>query len=222
MSIVIRMPYGGGVHALEHHSESREAYFGHTPGLKTVIPSGPRDARALLLAAIEDPDPVVFMEPKLAYRSFREEVPDDPERLPIGQAFMHRSGDDLTMISYGAMLGRTLEAAETIAEQDGIEADVIDLRTISPMDEDTIIDSVNRTGHAVVVHEAPRSFGPGADIIARINDRAFYCLKKPVRRVAGFDLIMPFFARENDYLPDQARITAAVRELFDGQENGHG
>jgi len=215
MPIVIRMPYGGGVRALEHHSESRETYFAHTPGLKTVIPSGPRQARALLAAAIEDPDPVVFMEPKLIYRAFREDVPDERETVPIGKAETRRSGDDVTMISYGAMLGRTMEAATTVADEDGIEAEVIDLRTISPMDEDAISESVSKTGHAIVVHEAPRSFGPGAEIIARINDSAFYFLKKPVRRVTGFDIIMPFFARENDYLPDKRRIVAAVRELLD-------
>lgn len=216
MPVVVRMPYGGGVRALEHHSESREVYYGHTPGLKTVMPSGPRNARALLRSAIDDPDPVIFMEPKLIYRAFREEVPDEAERLPIGEAAVVREGRDLTLVAWGAMLGRALEAAGTLAEDDGIEAAVLDLRTVAPLDEERLSESVRATGHALVVHEAPRSFGPGAEVIARLNDSAFYYLKKPVARVAGFDTIMPFFARENDYLPDVGRIVHAARALLEG------
>ena len=214
MPVVVRMPYGGGVRALEHHSESREVYYGHTPGLKTVMPSGPRNARALLRAAIEDPDPVIFMEPKLIYRAFREEVPDEPESMPIGKAEVVRGGSDLTLVAWGAMLGRSLEAAQRLAEEDGIEAEVLDLRTIAPLDQACLEESVRATGHALVVHEAPRSYGPGAEIIARINDSAFYWLKKPVARVTGFDTIMPFFARENEYLPGVDRIVHAARELL--------
>lgn len=212
--LVIRTPYGGGVRALEHHSESREAYYAHTPGLKTVIPSSPRTARALLVSAVKDPDPVVFFEPKLIYRSFREEVPDEEESIPIGKAEVTRTGEDLTLVSYGAMHFRSMQAAEDLAADDGIDCEVIDLRTISPMDDECVAKSVKKTGHLVIVHEAPHSFGPGAEIIARVNELSFYYLKKPVRRVAGFDIVIPFFARENDYLPDKDRIVDAVRDLM--------
>ena len=214
MPMVVRTPYGGGVRALEHHSESRESYSAHTPGLKIVIPSGPRNARALLVSAIQDPDPVIFFEPKLIYRSYREEVPDDTESLLIGKAEVTRAGEDVSIVSYGAMHGRALAAAEKLADDHDIDCEVIDLRTISPMDDECIAESVRKTGHLLIVHEAPRSFGPGAEIIARINELAFYYLKKPVRRVAGFDIIMPFFARENDYLPSEQRIVTAARELL--------
>jgi pyruvate dehydrogenase E1 component beta subunit len=214
MPVVIRMPYGGGVRALEHHSESREVYYCHTPGLKVVMPSGPRNARALLRSAVQDPDPVIYMEPKLLYRAFREEVPEEPESLPFGEARVERRGDDITLIAWGAMLTRTLDAADELAGEHGIEAEVIDLRSLSPLDEDCLADSVRATGRALVVHEAPRSFGPGSEIIARINDRAFYYLKKPVTRISGFDTVIPFFARENDYLPGVDRIVHGARELM--------
>ena len=212
--MVVRMPYGGGVHALEHHSESREVIYAHTPGLKMVIPSGPRNARALLVSAIRDPDPVIFFESKLRYRSLREEVPEDEETLPIGESRVVREGSDLTMISYGAMLHRTLEAAEKLSEDDGVEPEVIDLLTISPLDDRKFTESVRETGRVVVVHEAPRSFGPAGEIIARINERSFYYLEAPVERVTGFDVHVPYFAREQAYLPDVDRIVHGARKAL--------
>lgn len=212
--LVVRMPYGGGVRALEHHSESREAYYAHTPGLKLVIPSGPRTARALLVSAIRDPDPVVFFESKLIYRAFREDVPEDEETLPLGRSQIVRQGSDLTMISYGAMLHRTLQAAEQLAEEDGVEAEVIDLLTISPLDDEPLTTSVQKTGHVVIVHEAPRSFGPGAEIIARLVEKAFFYLEAPVQRVTGFDVMAPYFAREWAYVPDVTRILHGARQTL--------
>ncbi len=214
--LVVRMPYGAGVRALEHHSESREAYFAHTPGLKMVIPSGPRNARALLAAAIDDPDPVIFFEPKALYRSHREEVPDERETMALGEARVVREGSDITLVAYGAMLPRVLEAAEALAE-DGAEAEVIDLLTISPLDDATVCRSVRKCGRAVVVHEAPRSFGPGAEIVARLVENVFYHLEAPVGRVTGFDIHVPFFAREQAYLPDVPRIVHAARETLDAR-----
>lgn len=215
LPMVIRMPYGAGVRALEHHSESQEVYFAHTPGLKTVIPSTPRTAKALLTAAIRDPDPVIFMEPKALYRAFREEVPDDDETMEIGKARQVREGDALTFVAYGAMVRRAVEAAETLAEEDGAEAAVIDLQTIAPLDHETVAKSVKQTGRAVIVHEAPRSFGPAGEIIARLNETVFYYLERPVARVTGYDVHTPYFAREQDYLPHQARILAAARQTLE-------
>ena len=211
--MVVRMPYGAGVRALEHHSESKEAWYASTPGLKMVIPSGPRTARALLASAIRDPDPVIFFEPKLIYRAFREEVPDEEETLPIGESRVVREGDDLTMISYGAMLRRTLEAADALAD-DGVEAEVIDLLTISPLDDSAFTESVRRTGRAVIVHEAQRSFGPAGEIAFRILERSFWWLEAPVQRVTGYDVTVPYFAREQHYLPDVARIVDAARTVL--------
>jgi pyruvate dehydrogenase E1 component beta subunit len=209
--LVARMPYGGGVRALEHHSESKEVYYAHTPGLKMVIPSSPRTARALLVSAIRDPDPVIFFEPKLIYRAFREEVPEEEETLPIGKSRIVREGSDLTMIAYGAMLRRTVEAAEQLAEADGAEAEVIDLLTISPLDDQEFTTSARKTGRVVIVHEAHRSFGPGAEIIARLVEKSFFYLEAPIQRVTGYDMIFPFFAREHAYLPDVPRIMQAAR-----------
>ena len=166
--LVLRTPYGGGVRALEHHSESRETYWAHTPGLKMVIPSGPRNARALLVSAIRDPDPVIFYESKALYRAYREEVPDEEETLPIGKSTIVRPGKDLTMISYGTMMRPTLEAASVLKEKEGVEAEVIDILTVAPLDDELFVQSVLKTGRAVVIHEAPRSFGPGAEIITRL------------------------------------------------------
>ena len=212
--MVMRAPYGGGVRALEHHSESREAYWAHTPGLKVVIPSGPRNARALLVSAIRDPDPVIFYEGKALYRAFREEVPEEEETLPIGQAQLVQSGDDLTMISYGAMLRPTLEAAEELLQKDGVAAEVIDLLTLSPLDTQLLVASVTKTGRAVIVHEAPRSFGAGAEIAARLMEDAFFFLEAPIERVTGFDLIIPYFSREKNYIPGPTRIAAAARRTL--------
>jgi pyruvate dehydrogenase E1 component beta subunit len=213
--MVLRTPYGAGVRALEHHSESREAYWAHTPGLKIVIPSGPRVARALLVGAIRDPDPVVFYEPKAIYRAYREEVPEEQEALPLGRAEVIRQGDDLTLISYGAMLRRTLDAAQVLAEEDGIEADVIDLRSIAPLDHETLDESVRRTGRVVIVNEGPRSFGVPAEIVARLVEKSFWYLEAPIARVTGYDVIVPLFAYEQAYLPDQQRILAAARQTMD-------
>lgn len=214
VAMVARMPYGAGVRALEHHSESKEAYFAHTPGLKMVIPSGPRNARALLVSAIRDPDPVVFFESKLLYRAVREEVPEEEETFPIGKSQVVREGKHLTMISYGAMLRRALQAAERLAAEDGVEAEVIDLLTISPLDDEPFTRSVRKTGRAVIVHEAHRSFGPGAEIVARLIEKSFYYLEAPIERVTGFDVVVPFFAREKEYLPDVSRILNASRQAL--------
>lgn len=212
--LVLRTPYGGGVRALEHHSESREAYWAHTPGLKMVIPSGPRNARALLVSAIRDPDPVIFYESKALYRAFREEVPEEAETMPIGKSTIVREGQDLTMISYGAMMRPTLEAAAVLAEKEGVQADVIDILTVSPLDDELFVQSVLKTGRAVVIHEAPRSFGPGAEIITRLMEKAFYYLEAPIERVTGFDVITPLFSRENAYIPNAQRILRAARKAL--------
>jgi len=213
--MVARMPYGAGVRALEHHSESRETYYAHTPGLRTVIPSGPRTARALLAAAIRDPDPVVFYEPKALYRAFKEEVPDEDETISLDKAEIVREGKDITLIAYGAMLPRTLEAASRLAEEDGAEAEVIDLRSIAPLDEETLAASAKKTGRVVVIHEAARSLGPGAEVSARLNDSVFFHLEAPVKRVAGYDMHPPYFAREQLYLPSPARILHEARDTLE-------
>ena len=213
--MVLRMPYSGGVRALEHHSESREAYYAHTPGLKMVIPSTPRNARSLLVSAIRDPDPVVFFEPKVSYRAFREEVPEEQETLEIGKAEIVRGGKDLTMISYGSMMRPTLEAADRLKEDDGVDAEVIDLLTIAPLDFETFTKSARKTGRVVVVNEAPRSFGPAAEIISRLNEKSFWYLEAPIKRVTGFDTIMPLFAYEKEYLPDADRILRGAREVLE-------
>lgn len=212
--MVLRAPYGGGVRALEHHSESREAYWAHTPGLKMVIPSTPRNARALLVSAIRDPDPVVFYEPKALYRAFREEVPEEEETMEIGRSRIAREGKDITLISYGAMLHETLEAA-SVLEKDGVDAEVIDLLTISPLDDELFTRSARKTGRAVVIHEAPRSLGAGAEVAARLVEKSFLYLEAPIRRVTGFDLVIPLYQREQAYLPGVKRIVRAVRETLE-------
>jgi pyruvate dehydrogenase E1 component beta subunit len=212
--IVIRMPYGGGVRALEHHSESEEQFYAHIPGLKMVIPSGPRNARALLAAAIRDPDPVIFFEAKSLYHAAKEEVPDESEVIPIGRARVAREGDALTVIAYGAMLRVALEAADVLRAEDGAAVEVIDLLTVSPLDRETVVASVKKTGRAVVVHEAPRSFGPGAEIAASIMDGAFLSLEAPVRRVTAHDVPFVGFAREKATVPDVSRVLAAARETL--------
>ena len=214
VSMVIRMPYGGGVRALEHHSESEEQFYAHIPGLKMVIPSGPRNARALLVSAIRDPDPVIFFEHKGLYHAAKEDVPDEIETLPIGRAQVVREGGDLSLIAYGAMLRLAREAAETLAAEDGVQAEVIDLLTISPLDRAALVASVQKTGRAVVVHEAPRSFGPGAEIAASIMDGAFLSLEAPIARVTSWDVPFPGFAREKADVPDLARVLAAARETL--------
>lgn len=213
--MVLRTPYGGGVRALELHSESREAYYAHTPGLKMVIPSGPRSARALLVSAIRDPDPVIFYEAKAIYRAFREEVPEEEELLPIGQSQVVREGSDVTFISYGAMMRPALEAAVILKESDGVEAEVIDLLTLSPLDDTLFTASVRKTGRAVIIHEAPRSFGPGAEITAKLMEKSFYFLEAPIARIAGFDVVVPYFSREKYYFPYTDRIVREARRVLD-------
>lgn len=212
--MVMRAPYGGGIRAIEHHSESREAIYCHTPGLKVVIPSGPRNARALLHSAIQDPDPVIYYEPKAVYRLFKEEVPDKMETLPIGQAQVVQKGSEITLISYGASLRVTLEAAEMLEEEDGVKAEVIDLLTISPLDVKTIVESVRKTGRAVVVHEGPRTCGVAAEVIAHINEKALLHLEAPIIRVTGYDTPIPYFSKERAYLPDADKVLAACRETL--------
>jgi pyruvate dehydrogenase E1 component beta subunit len=211
--LVVRLPYGGGIRAPEHHSDSNEAYFVHTPGLKVVVPSTPYEAKGLLIAAIRDPDPVVFMEPKKIYRSLREEVPEEEYLIPLGQSRIVLEGSDVTLITWGAMLQPTLQAA-TLMEKNGIGAEVIDLRTLFPLDTDGIIESVKKTHRAVVVQEAPASCGVGAEIIARINEKALTQLEAPVARVAGFDTVMPLPKLEKHYLPNAERVVEAVDRVL--------
>ncbi|PYM17266.1 MAG: alpha-ketoacid dehydrogenase subunit beta [Candidatus Rokuibacteriota bacterium] len=209
--MVIRMPYGGGVRALEHHTESEEQFYAAIPGLKMVIPSGPRNGRALLVSAIRDPDPVVFFESKALYHAAKEDVPDEIEAMPIGQAQIARDGRDLTIVAYGAMVRVAKEAAETLSAEDGVEAEIVDLLTVSPLDRETLAKSVERTGRAVIVHEAARSFGPGAEIAASIMERAFLSLEAPIARVTGYDVPFVGFARERAHVPDVGRVIAAAR-----------
>ncbi len=211
--LVIRSPYGGGIHAPEHHSDSPEAILAHTPGIKVVIPSTPYEAKGLLLSAIRDPDPVIFMEPKRIYRAIREEVPEGDYTIPIGKARLVQEGKDVTVIAYGAMLREALNAAEQL-KGDKIEAEVIDLRTISPMDVETIITSIKKTGRGVVVHEAPKTCGLGAEIIAMINEKAFLSLQAPIERVTGFDIPVPLMKTENYYLPNAKRIVLAAKKVM--------
>ncbi len=213
--LVVRMPFGGGVRALEHHSESREIYYAHTPGSKVLIPSGPRNARAAIVAAIRDPDPVVFMEPKHSYRAFREEVPEEEEVLEIGKAQVVQEGDALTLVSFGAMMRPTLKAAAQIEQERGIKLEIIDLLTIAPLDGKTVVDSVSKTGRCVVVQEAPRSFSVASEIIARINDHALMYLEAPVKRLTGYDVVTPYFGREKSYIPTASRIANGIAETLD-------
>jgi len=214
MPIIIRMPYGGGIRAIEHHSESREALYAHNPGLKVLIPSGPRNARALLRAAVQQDDPVIFFEPKAVYRAFKEEVPEEPESAAIGKAEVVREGRDVTLISYGAMMRPVLEAADELTDEQGVSVEVIDLLTVSPIDTKTLTESVAKTGRVVVVHEAPRKCGVGAEVSARLVERAFFHLEAPIRRITGYDVHFPYFARERAYLPGPERIINAVRDVL--------
>ena len=208
--MTIRAPYGGGIRALEHHSESFEAGYAHVPGLKVVVPSTPADAKGLLTASIRDPDPVVFFEPTRLYRAFREEVPEGDHTVPLGEADVVREGEDVTVVGWGAMRHRTLDAVE------GMDAsvEVIDPRSIVPFDTEVVLDSVRKTGRCVVVHEAPRTAGFAAEVIARINERALYHLEAPVERVVGYDVPYPLFAREDAYLPDERRIRAGIERAL--------
>jgi len=211
--LVIRFPYGGGIHAPEHHSDSPEAILAHIPGVKVVIPSTPYEAKGLILSSIRDPDPVLFMEPKRIYRAIREEVPEGDYTLPIGKARLVQEGKDVTVIAWGAMLREVLNAAEQLKE-DKIEVEVIDLRTISPMDIETIIRSIQKTGRGVIVHEAPRTCGVGAEIVAVINEKAFLSLQAPIERVTGFDIPVPLAKCEHYNLPNPKRIVLAVKKVM--------
>ena len=211
--MVIRAPYGGGIHAPEHHSESTEALFAHIPGIRVVVPSSPAKAYGLLLAAIRDPDPVIFLEPKRVYRAPKEEVADDGTALPLDRCFTLRDGGDVTLVAWGAMVKETLAAAETLAGE-GIEAAVIDVATLKPLDMDTILASIERSGRCVIVHEAALSGGVGAEIAAGIADRGLTSLLAPVRRVAGYDTVMPLYRLEDHYMPSEERILRAVRQVL--------
>lgn len=210
--IVVRFPYGGGIKALEHHSDSPETYYTHMPGVKVVIPSGPYDAKGLLISSIRDPDPVIFMEPKKMYRAIKEEVPEGEYAIPLGEAKVVRRGTDFSIFSYGAMLHTALAAADQVKNK--YQAEVIDLRTLSPLDTNTIFESVKKTGRAIIVHEAPKSCGVGAEVSALINENVLLSLKAPVQRVTGFDTIVPLPKLENYYFPNVERIVRAVERVM--------
>jgi 2-oxoisovalerate dehydrogenase E1 component beta subunit len=211
--MVMRSPAGGGIRAIEHHSESPEAMFAHIPGLRVVIPSSPARAYGLLLAAIRDPDPVVFLEPTRLYRAAREEVDDDGAALPLDRCFVLREGSDITFVTWGAMTKETLAAAETLAEE-GVNVEVIDVATLKPLDSDSLLASVAKTGRCVIVHEAPLTGGFGAEIAARIAENGLTSLLAPIERVTGWDTVMPLPRLEQYYLPGEARILAAARRIL--------
>ena len=211
--MVVRSPAGGGIRAIEHHSESPEAMFAHIPGLRVVIPSSPARAYGLLLAAIRDPDPIIFLEPTRLYRAAREEVDDDGAGLPLDRCFVLREGSDITFVTWGAMTKETLAAADTLAGE-GISAEVIDIATLKPLDSDSVLTSVAKTGRCVIVHEAPLTGGFGAEIAARIAERGLVSLLAPIERVTGWDTVMPLPRLEQQYLPGEARILAAARRIL--------
>ncbi|MCP4758054.1 MAG: alpha-ketoacid dehydrogenase subunit beta [Planctomycetes bacterium] len=206
--LTIRVPVGGGIHAPELHSDSPEAIYSHNPGMKVVMPSSPYDAKGLLISAIRDPDPVIFFEPKRIYRAFREEVPEEEYTIPIGKARVAREGNDMTMVSWGATLVQCMNAIEA----SGQDIELIDLRTINPFDMETVAKSVQKTGRAIIVHEAPMTCGIGAELSARIMEQCFLHLEAPVQRVTGFDTLMPYYKLELEYLPDAERIGKAIAE----------
>jgi pyruvate dehydrogenase E1 component beta subunit len=211
--LVVRAPYGAGVRALEHHSDAPEALFCHVPGLKVVIPSTPADAKGLLTSSIEDPDTVIFLEPKRLYRLFKEEVPEGEHRVPLGKASITREGKDVTLVTYGGMVSVCERAAEHVAGE-GVEAEVVDLRTVWPFDIDAIVGSVTKTGRLVIVHEAPRSFGVGAEIAALVAERCFLSLLAPIRRVTGYDIIAPLSKLEDYNYPDPERVIRAIHDTM--------
>ena len=212
--MVLRAPFGGGIHAPEHHSESTEAMFAHIPGIRVVIPSTPLHAYGLLLAAIRDPDPVVFLEPKRVYRLMKQNVPNKGTALPLDVCFTLREGTDITLVSWGAMLHETLLAAEKL-EEEGIHAEVIDVATIKPLDIETILESVGKTGRCVIVHEGPRTVGVGAEIAAQLAEYGLLKLLAPVQRITGYDTIMPLFRLENKYMLDVNQILKAVKNTLE-------
>ncbi len=211
--MVLRVPWGGGIRAPEHHSEANESIFTNVPGLRVVMPSSPQRAYGLLLAAIRDPDPVIFFEPKRIYRQYKEEVPDDGEALPLDVCFVLRDGSDVTLVSWGSQIKETLETADAL-EKEGISAEVIDVACLKPLDFDTILESVKKTGRCVIVHEAAKTAGFGAEIAARLAEEALYDLQAPVERVTGYDTHIPLFRLEMKYLPSVEKIMAAVKRAL--------
>ncbi|MDI9410878.1 MAG: alpha-ketoacid dehydrogenase subunit beta [Bacteroidia bacterium] len=208
--MTVRVPVGGGIHAPELHSDSPEAFYAHQPGLKVVMPSGPYDAKGLLISALRDPDPVIFFEPKRIYRAIREEVPEDEYTIPIGKARVVCEGTDLTVVSWGASVIQCMQAIEAC----GRSIELIDLRTIYPMDMETVEQSVSKTGRCVIVHEAPRTCGVGSEVATQIMEKCFLHLEAPVQRVTGFDTIMPYYKLELEYLPDAARIQRGIEDCL--------
>lgn len=211
--MVIRMPYGGGIRALEHHSESIEGLLAHIPGLKVVIPSNPYDTKGLMVAAINDPDPVVFLEPKRIYRAFKQEIPDEIYEVPIGKARVVNEGEDITVVAWGALVPEAIKAVELLKEK-GVGVDLIDLRTISPLDTQTVIESVKKTGRFLVVHEAVKSFGPGAELISIVNEKAFLNLEAPPTRLTGFDITVPLAKGEHHFIITPEQIVDKAEELL--------
>lgn len=212
--LVIRSPCGAGIHAPEHHSESPEALFAHMPGLRVVMPSSPERAYGLLLAAIRDPDPVVFLEPTRLYRLYKQPVEDDGTAAPLDTCFTLREGTDVTLVSWGAMLHEVQMSADVLAAE-GVEAEIIDVATLKPLDMETIVASVAKTGRCVIVHEAPRTCGLGAEIAANLAERGLYSLLAPIERVTGYDVVVPLFRLEAQYMPSVARIVSAVRKTLE-------
>jgi pyruvate dehydrogenase E1 component beta subunit len=212
--LVIRVPYGGGVHAPEHHSESPETFYAHAPGIKIVIPSTPADAKGLLLAAIRDPDPVIFFEPKKLYWTMKGDVPEGEHLVPIGKARLVQEGKDLTMITWGAMVEVCKTAAQQLAGE-GKSIEILDLRSIFPFDSDAVLASVKKTGRVLLVHEAPRTAGFGAELAAIVSERALFYLKAPVLRATGYDTVMPLYKLENWYLPNTTKVLHAAQQLLE-------
>ncbi len=212
--VVLRMPHGGGIHAPEHHSEAVESMLAHVPGIRVVCPSSPARAYGLLLAAIREPDPVVFLEPTRIYRFVKQEVADDGAALPLDTCYVLREGEDVTIVTWGAMTVDVLQAAEQLASQ-GISAEVIDLATVSPIDSETILESVARTGRLVIVHEAARNCAVGAEIAAIVAEEGLYDLVAPIKRVTGYDTVVPLYRLENEFIPSVARIVDAVKETLE-------
>ena len=212
LPMVIRSPYGGGIRALEHHSESTEAIYAQIPGLKVVIPSTPYDAKGLLIAAMRDPDPVLFWEPKRIYRAFRQEVPEEAYEIPLGKAKILQEGNDITIVAWGAMVPDVQKAVKLV-EDKGISVELIDLRTIAPMDRDSFVESVKKTGRILVVHEAPKTLGVGAEIISIVNEKAFLYLEAPPTRLTGFDTTFPLPKGEMHYIPSIERIAGKIEEV---------
>jgi pyruvate dehydrogenase E1 component beta subunit len=212
LPIVVRFPVGGGIRALEHHSESLETLLGHIPGLKVVIPSTPYDAKGLMISAIEDPDPVIFMEPKRIYRAGKQEVPEEMYRIPLGKAKVVKEGSDVTVVAWGAIV-REVEKAVKLLEEDQISVEIIDLRTINPIDTETIINSVKKTGRFVVVQEAVKTYGPGAELITLVNEKAFLHLEAAPARVTGFDITVPLAKGEQYHFVQPERIAAEIKKV---------